>query len=113
MPPDSRSLIHQDSSAAQMELHPSWSELTERQRECINELWNDMVIPALEQVETMRRRVEDAQLAKQDAEGVARRVQELADQGAESERRRRQELHAEIARLRQRVLELECPEVAA
>jgi uncharacterized protein (DUF58 family) len=98
-------LVHQ--SGEQLELHPSWPDLTVRQREAINELWDEMCVPALEEVDQMRRRMEDMQLEVQDARSLARRTQELADQRAERERAKRQELLTEVARLNTRVLELE------
>jgi hypothetical protein len=53
--------------AEQLELHPSWPDLTDRQREAINEVWDAHVVPALEEVEVMRRELDAALIAAQDA----------------------------------------------
>lgn len=56
----------------QLELHPSWPDLTDRQREAVNEVWDDLVIPALAQVDVMRRERDAARIEAQDARMEAR-----------------------------------------
>lgn len=67
----------------QLELHPSWPELTDRQREAVNEVWNDLVIPALGEVAVMRGERDDARIDAQDARAARRHVtQAMIDAGA-------------------------------
>lgn len=116
MAADPRALLHQSHrelpSEGGTELHPAWPRLTDDQRKAVNEVWDDTVIPALEEADRMRRRMEDMQLEVQDAQALARRTQEYADQRAASERIRRRELHRQIAALETRVLELEGMELS-
>lgn len=98
--------------------HPTWTRLDDEQKRWLNEVWDDTVVPALEEVDRMQKRVDEARLEAQAAHGLARRTQEHADARAIRERERRQELHAEITALKTRVLELElqaagAPELAA
>jgi hypothetical protein len=65
----------------QLELHPAWPELTDRQREAINEIWDDTVVPALEKVREAEDARIEAVIAAQDARWLAgewqRRYEEL------------------------------------
>lgn len=99
--------LSSSSGKAQMELHSSWEELTDRQRAAINEVWDEHVIPALEEVDTMRHEHDAALLEAQDARSQARAAREDAERRAASERTRRQELHHRVAELESRLLEAE------
>jgi hypothetical protein len=56
--------------------HPAWPRLTADQRKAVNEVWNDMVVPALEEVAVARRERDEALLEAQDARGQLRRARE-------------------------------------
>lgn len=60
---------------AQLELHPAWLALTERQREAINEVWEDTVVPALEEVAKAEERRITAAIEAQDARWLAQHWQ--------------------------------------
>lgn len=47
--------------------HPAWARLTADQRKAVNAVWDEMVVPALEQVDTMRCERDDALLEAQTA----------------------------------------------
>lgn len=47
--------------------HPAYPRLTADQKRAINEVWDDVCVPALEEVAVMRRQVTDARIAAQDA----------------------------------------------
>lgn len=69
------------SSSEQMTLpaeHVAWPRLTDDQRRGVNEVWDDTVVPALEQVDVLRRECDDARLEAQDARGALRWWQERA-----------------------------------
>ncbi len=51
----------------QLELHRAWPRLSDDQRVAINEVWNDLVEPALERGDAADRRMQDARLVEQDA----------------------------------------------
>ncbi len=59
-----------------LDQHDRWPRLTDDQERWLNEVWEDMVIPALEQVDTMRRERDDALLEAQTQRDVYRRFQE-------------------------------------
>jgi hypothetical protein len=63
----------------QLELHPSWPALTDRQREAVNEVWGDMVVPALAEVTRAEERCLRARVEAQDARWQARHWQEKYD----------------------------------
>jgi len=52
--------------------HPAWTRLTDDQRRAVNEVWDDLVVPALESVEVMRRERDDALLEAQNARDAMR-----------------------------------------
>lgn len=54
--------------------HAAWPLLTDDQRSAVNEVWDEMVIPALEQVDAMRAERDAALLEAQDARSEARNV---------------------------------------
>lgn len=47
--------------------HPAYPELTDHQREAINQVWTDVCLPALEESTALRRQLVDARIAAQDA----------------------------------------------
>lgn len=59
--------------------HGAWPRLTDDQREAVNEVWDEMVVPALEEVDRANDRVIEARIEAQDARGVARHWQDLYD----------------------------------
>jgi len=59
-----------------LDQHDRWPHLTDDQTRWLNEVWEDMVIPALEQVDTMRRKLDAALLEAQTQRDVHRRFQE-------------------------------------
>ncbi len=59
-----------------LDQHDRWPHLTADQTRWLNEVWEDMVIPALEQVDTMRRERDDALLEAQTQRDMYRRFQE-------------------------------------
>lgn len=46
--------------------HPDWANLTVGQRKAVNRVWDDLVVPALEQVDRMREERDRALLEAQD-----------------------------------------------
>lgn len=77
----------------EMQQDERWQEITPQQRRSLNELWDEYVVPALEQVDDIRRdadsRIIDAQ---GDAIGLRRDLQDAAW--------RHGQLEAELERLR-------------
>jgi hypothetical protein len=67
------------SMIAQLELHPAWPELTDRQRAAVNEVWEDTVVPALEEVAKAEERRVAAVIEAQDARWQARHWQDRYD----------------------------------
>lgn len=70
--------------AEQLELHPAWPRLTDDQRRAVNEVWDDMVVPALEEIDVMRRKVDEVRLEAQDDRAGKRYWRERAER-AEAE----------------------------
>lgn len=84
--------------------HPAWMRLTNDQRQAINQVWNDVVLPALEEAVLARQDRDNALLAAQDARDALRLVQQNADHRAQRDRAKRQELHRRIVELENELL---------
>jgi hypothetical protein len=59
-------------TVASPEQHRAYPRLTADQRKAVNEWWDEIVIPALEEVEAMRNEVTAARMEAQDARWQAR-----------------------------------------
>lgn len=63
----------------QLALHPAWPRLTDDQRQAVNEVWDDVVIPALGGAQSAVCERDRARLEAQDARAEARYWRERYD----------------------------------
>lgn len=69
----------EERGVSQLELHPSWLALTDRQRQAVNEVWDDTVVPALREVAVANRQRDMALIEAQEAAAGARYWREQYD----------------------------------